>query len=247
MIRFDHRLFAPHRSSTRALWRRVLWVEELENRYAPATLGFVGPLALSPPTTSAPVVQPLVADAKPESVEAVTTSSTPIAQALKSGITLGTPPGGFANPGAGAGTPTIVTGTSTTAPSLAVGTLALAGTAGASALTTILPTQNGLVEAVVQSNSTPVIGLNYQNSLPPILQGSSIVPLSGPPTLADLQRLTANFVGGGHVEQQPAPRNAARPSPSPFLADGQDQDQEAMVAQVAAAAAPQSPTTPEQE
>src|SRR5262249_24725365 len=53
--------------------------------------------------------------------------------------------------------------------------------------------------------SAPVVSMDFSNNLPPYLQGVSTVPLTGPPTFADLQRLNASFVGGGHSEaQQPA-------------------------------------------
>jgi len=50
------------------------------------------------------------------------------------------------------------------------------------------------------SNAPLLPGTNTIAQLPPILQGVTVVPPSGSLTFADGQRITTDFIGGGHTE-----------------------------------------------
>src|SRR5262249_30535015 len=153
-------------------------VEELEPRHAPAAL-VVGPLLnLGPtPAPTSPAVSPVGPDATTANLGTAGGNQTSVLP----GQNANSPAPGNVAPPAGA-TP-------------ATGRVNLATAIGLAPNSPFLLTpQVGVVQAVVGSVTSPIVSPNFQNGLPPFLQGASTMPLTGPPTFADLQRLTADFI-----------------------------------------------------
>jgi len=230
--------------SRRGRRRADLWVEELEARQVLAT---VTPLAAgSMPvatqgTNPALVSQPTTSTASPTATQSngtvvgpnatPTTTSPTGSTELQPGTSQGTagnqgtvttPTNGLGGNGLGAN------GTALTGPFLFTfpGVSNSQGQPSVSILSS-LP-QSGAVQVMA---STPgVVTPDVANQLPPILQGASLVQLTGPVTFAQLQRITADFIGGGHNEPpllartqrgnspRPTPSASAAPVPTPAIA-----------------------------
>jgi len=161
-----------------------------------------GPFLLVPPPTSGATTPTLVAPGAAAPPKPVTTP----ASAPPTNLTTGT----------GKVAPFIVVnGQSATSPSLA-----------SPATPATLPQTPGIGTPI---NPAPPGPLSIP--LPPILQGATVVPTAGPLTFADLQTITANFIGGGHHEtaagsnvrpfnppSTPRPLPSANPAQQSFLA-----------------------------
>jgi hypothetical protein len=180
------------RSAARAPRRVIVWVEELESRQVLAAVGTTpgNPLLLIQLPKVGPTNPAFVAPVSP----GTTTSTTaPTTNAVATpGVNPVTNLTNLTN-GKGTIAPFVVgTGQTATSQSLTAPNTTLLQTPAAG-------TPNG--SALITNPGPP---------LPPILQGVAVVPPSGPLTFADLQTITANFIGGGHTETSPAP------NPRPF-------------------------------
>jgi len=211
-----HKLpFTQHkRRAVPARRRAVPWVEELESRYVLATVG------------------PLPASALLLTQLATVGAQTPaLVQQTLSGTSPATAPGTSGTPAnVTTGTVPAVGGSGQTNNNPA---LTAPGASG-----TLVNLTTGIVPFIVgsgQTNINPALtafstiplqvpapgtlsnallpAANTYSQLPPILQGTTVVPPSGPLTFADMQVITANFIGGGHTELPPGPN--ARPSNPP--------------------------------
>jgi hypothetical protein len=177
-----------HRSR---LGRVVLCVEELEGRRVPATLAplTVGPVAVLAQVNTPVLVGPFI--------------SSPAANLAAAVGALPAQPGN----GLGAnGTPTI-------------GTFVLPGQGSVSLQVPAAATQAAALQSGGQTTATPAVTTpDTASQLPPILQAASLLQPTGPLTFADQQRITTDFIGGGHSETSLLTRagwgNSARPSPS---------------------------------
>jgi len=195
----------------------VLRVEELEARQVLATVTSLGAGALpavAQGTSPAVVSQPAATQANggvtgPNAVPATTTTSPTGSTVLLPGITQGTANG----PDNGLG----VNGTATTGPFLFTDPRGI-NAQGQPSVTLLagVPQPGNLA---VTTATAGVVTPDMANQLPPILQGASLVTPTGPLTFAQLQRITTDFIGGGHTEPpllaRPASGFGLRPTPSP--------------------------------
>jgi len=204
------------RNAARAPRRIIVWVEELESRQVLATVGTMSgnPLLL--------IQLPRVGPTNPAFVAPVSPGPTTVTT------------GPHTQPIAPAGAPTGTSSTGTTALFIlgngqTTTIQSLASPATSSATPATLPQTAG---AGIPISTVPPPPL--PTTLPPILQGATVVPPSGPLTFADLQKITANFIGGGHSEMSNAPNSrpfnppstprplpSASPNPVNFIPDSE--------------------------
>lgn len=209
------------RSAARVPRRVLVWVEELEPRQVLATLTSNPLLLVQPPKTAATTPALVSQGPSGPSTKSVTPpgATTPVNPLptltnLTSGVAAFIPVNGQSATSQSLNSPATSPATPATLPQ----------TAGAG--TAINPAPPGAL-------TTP---------LPPILQGVAVVPPSGPLTFADLQTITANFIGGGHTETIPVPNGRAfnppstpRPLPSAspvqprFIPQQQQQEQQTTI------------------
>ncbi len=219
MIRFDRR-------PTVRRGRRIPWLEELETRNAPAVSGASVNALLNLGSMTAPALPALSQSLATQPVTtAASTAAANTAAATRAAVSGSQDP--VLTPSFGSSTAALNSRLSTTPTTPA--TLTPGQPGAAAVLNSQLPggvtgslapvaftlpasftsPQLGLVPALANSDASQPVVLDAQNNLPPVLQGASITPQEGPLTLADLEILVANFIGGGHSEVPPDGNPAA--------------------------------------